>query len=288
MMFSPDARLEALDAASGGAAGLARSIVPGTLILLFAFYCSLVAILRLEGRPWLWSLLLLLSATALFVNFGRALWMVAAIGTAVAGLLMGPRVAVRLLLVGAICSLLLTFSLEVIKPEILSAAIDRLVSVEREGGMHTSFGWRLTENQYAWAKIEANPIAGIGLGGEYKPTLVPMSTFSEQTRYVHNAYLYILLKMGAIGLLLVLLNHFLLFRSAARFQALQARGSAPRVAISALLIAVPLLSFTQPELFSASTVAALAVLTPIALRVRIPVRDVPRVSPAPIVRDSRG
>ncbi|MGZ9713166.1 O-antigen ligase family protein [Glaciimonas sp. GNP009] len=270
--FSKGSRLEGLDAASGGITGLARSIVPGTLIILFAFYCALVAILRREGRTWLWVFVLLISMSALFVNFGRGLWAVTFVGSFIVAMLMGWRSTIRLFLVCVSAGILLISVLAVLKPEVLSALVYRVTSIRSEGGINTSFGWRLTENQFAWAKISANPVLGIGFGGEYKPRLIPNALFTEQTRYIHNAYLYILLKMGVIGLLVVLFNHVLLVCSVARGREFRESGTAPRLAAIGLLVAVLLLSFTQPELFSPSAMAALAVLIPIALRIRIPLR----------------
>ena len=283
--FSTGSRLEGLDAASGGMAGLARSIVPGTLIILFAFYCSLATILRREGRTRLWVFVLLITICALFVNFGRGLWAVTFIGTFIIAMLMGWRFTVRLFLVCVCAGILLISALTVLKPEVLSAVVHRVTSIKSEGGINTSFGWRLTENQFAWTKIRANPALGIGLGGEYKPRLIPNALFTEQTRYIHNGYLYILLKMGVIGLLLVLCNHVLLVHSLARGRVFRESGTAPRLAAIGLLVAVLLLSFTQPEIFSPSAMAAMAVLIPIALRVRIPVRCNIKIS---LSSDGRG
>lgn len=259
------ARLEELDAASGGSAGLSRSIVPGTLILLFALFTALAMVLRRNGHTLIWFFILMVVGAGLFVNFGRGMWAAAFVGCCITASLMGTRYAIRFLLGFTIFGLVLVTNIALMKPEILDATLDRVTSVQREGGMNTSFGWRVSENQFAWPKIKANLWTGIGLGGEYKPPLVPIATFSEQTRYIHNAYMYLLLKMGVIGLFAVLANHLFLLKSVISKNNLRQPGSALNLSMTSILVVVPLLSVTQPELFSMTAVAILAILSPIAL-----------------------
>lgn len=56
---------------------------------------------------------------------------------------------------------------------------------------------RMTENRYAIEKIVSNPVWGIGFNKPYRPHI-----YVNERRidwFVHNGYLWILLKMGLVG-----------------------------------------------------------------------------------------
>lgn len=62
--------------------------------------------------------------------------------------------------------------------------------------------WRYSESKYAIKAILKNPIFGIGIGNKYRPQL-----FGPEDRlmwYVHNGYLFILVKIGFVGLIFFL------------------------------------------------------------------------------------
>jgi len=195
--------------------------------------------------------------------------------------LLDRRSGLKLLLGALLATAIFVGASLVFKPELVSAAVDRIFSVGLEGGASSSFGWRLTENAYAFPAIRSSPVFGLGLGAEYKPRLIDYQLFTEQTRYIHNAYLFILLKCGFVGLFLVVANHFLLMATTLRIGRLSEVGSAPRVAFLGVLMAVPLLSFTQPELFSTSTISVLAILAPVAWVVNLSSRVA-----SPLLNDS--
>jgi len=81
-----------------------------------------------------------------------------------------------------------------------------------------SLQWREFENRSAMDSIIKNPIFGVGLGGRYREltTLQGEATgsytrgsleageISRFTRYVHNSYLSITVKMGIPGLLVLI------------------------------------------------------------------------------------
>ena len=56
---------------------------------------------------------------------------------------------------------------------------------------------RYIENKYALKEIKKHPIFGIGIGNNYRPLL---SGFDDKLAYyIHNGYLFILLKVGIVG-----------------------------------------------------------------------------------------
>lgn len=60
-----------------------------------------------------------------------------------------------------------------------------------------TLAWRWKEIQYAWMQIVQNPIFGIGLKTPYRPAFYKGD---QLTTYIHNAYLWIWLKTGLLGL----------------------------------------------------------------------------------------
>ena len=71
-----------------------------------------------------------------------------------------------------------------------------------------SLEYRKLENQYAFPQIAKNAVFGIGLSNDYRPKFYEVG--DDPTYYIHNGYLWILLKTGLIGLL-PLLWFFLVF-----------------------------------------------------------------------------
>lgn len=57
---------------------------------------------------------------------------------------------------------------------------------------------RLRENHYAFGKILEHPVMGIGFMEHYRP---PIGETDKTRHFIHNGYLWILLKMGIVGLI---------------------------------------------------------------------------------------
>ena len=60
-----------------------------------------------------------------------------------------------------------------------------------------TLSFRFRELAYAWPRIEASPILGIGFSVAYRPAYHAWDTL---TRYIHNAYLWLWLKAGLLSL----------------------------------------------------------------------------------------
>lgn len=61
-----------------------------------------------------------------------------------------------------------------------------------------SLDWRAKEIQSAWPQIVQNPIFGVGMNAPYR---LPFNRWDKLTYYIHNAYLWIWLKAGLLGLI---------------------------------------------------------------------------------------
>lgn len=267
--FSGESRVESLDEASGGISGIKRSLVPGVPLVLFCYFLSLQALLRGAGRRWAWGLIWLVTSLALFVSFGRGLWAVTALLSVVAAAMLGRRALFRFVSMGALIGGILVALLAVFQPDVLTGIFNRMTSLRHEGGASTSLGWRLTENHFAIPQILNNVWIGLGLGAEYKPRFVELRYFTEQTRYIHNGYLYVLLKMGGIGLVLYLAFYWTLLKTCLADRLFLKEEHAPKAATLLVLVAILLLNFTQPEFFTSVTIAAMATLIPVAHQARM-------------------
>ena len=267
--FSGESRVEVLDEASGGISAIKRSLVPGVPLVLFSYFLSLQALLRGSGRRWAWGLVWLVTSLALFVSFGRALWAVTVLLSVAAAAMVGRQALLRFLLLSGVIGAMLAGLLAVLQPDVLTGIVNRMTSVRNEGAASTSLGWRLTENHFAIPQIMNSLWIGLGLGAEYKPRFVELRHFSEQTHYIHNGYLYVLLKMGAIGLLLYLAFYWTLLRVCMADRLYLREEHAARAATLLVLVAVLLLNFTQPELFASVTITAMATLIPVAHQARL-------------------
>ncbi|MCC7545217.1 MAG: O-antigen ligase family protein [Aquabacterium sp.] len=267
--FSGESRVEVLDEASGGISAIKRSLVPGVPLVLFSYFLSLQALLRGSGRRWAWGIVWLITSLALFVSFGRALWAVTALLSVAAAAMIGRRALLRFILLSGVIGASLAALLAVLQPDVLTGIVNRMTSVRNEGGASTSLGWRLTENYFAIPQIMNSPWIGLGLGAEYKPRFVELRYFSEQTHYIHNGYLYVLLKMGVVGLLLYLAFYWTLLRACIAERFFLREEYAPRAATLLVLVAVLLLNFTQPEFFASVTITAMATLIPVAHQARL-------------------
>ncbi|MDE2400454.1 MAG: O-antigen ligase family protein [Burkholderiales bacterium] len=269
LLFTGDSRVELLDAGSGGIPGVARSLVPALQLVLFSYLFSLSAILRGGGKRWVWWFVLFSTMGALFVTYGRATWTITILLSFLVAALISRKAFGRFVLMSTVLLVVLGVLAHAFMPTLIEGAVSRMTSLGNEGGTSSSFGWRITENIFAIPQILNHPLLGLGFGAEYKPRLVETKFFTEQTRYIHNGYLYILLKTGFVGFLLYMGNYFYIVYSCFKGGKYRSKEYTSRVALGALLIGTLFLNVTQPDLFSASTIASIAVLAPAVLQTRL-------------------
>ena len=257
-------KLMALEEGAAVGALVVRSQIPGMVLVAMALFIVVSALGR-GGVHWtIGSAVVAILLFGLVSSFGRGLWAVSVVGVIAVIAAQGLRPLLRglslALVVGAICGISLYFA----KPDTFNAAIERIESVKKEGGRNTSLGWREVENDLARRKIEGNPLLGIGLGGEYRSAFGRLQEFSEQTRYVHNGYLYITLKLGVMAIALLAWIGVATIVAIGRVRG--RRWGLPWLppALVTALTAPYLLSFTQPEVMSASGVACIALIVGIS------------------------
>jgi O-antigen ligase len=268
--FIQDARVEGLVTLNQANSDIVRSTAGGGIyVIVFSILLLLARLMtRSISMPLALPILAALVA-AVVVTFGRGIW----IATMFVSLLMAFRLmrwkgVVNVLIAVTVGIAVAVTVLASFKPAIVGAALDRMVSTTQETlKRNTSLGWRAEEDRYAADHIVSSPLWGIGLGTPYKP-LVRMNgmtvTESDEvlTRYIHNAYLGLWLKLGVVGFFaalwlswatirrgLLLLEHL----TEPRMQSLTAAS------IGGFLVPV-ITSFTQPEWLTQTGIAFFALM----------------------------
>lgn len=234
---------------------LTRVQMQGYAFVMVGLAWAMVTAARGGRRLFLALPLMLFFAAALYVNFGRALWAWSILAVLMCGVVLGLRRAALLGSALVVLGALGLASLAMLRPAVIDSVVNRIASVADEGAIRTSGGWRKLENEASAARIVQSPLVGIGLGGEYRPWLSEIRTFSEHTRYVHNGYVFIAVKLGipALGVLLwlTLLPWWRAFRQR---REVRVGPQAMWYAVVASWLPVMGLSFTQPEIVTPQTV----------------------------------
>lgn len=194
--------------------------------------------------------MLLLSIVGLYVNFGRAVWTWAAVGVCLLFFFLPLQISKKLMPRFLIFVIIGIGAIYAIRPSAVERAIDRIASVQQEGGRSTSYGWRKLENQDGLSAIKNSPVFGVGLGGEYRRWIAEIREFEDHTRYIHNVYLFYAVKIGIPGsiLFIVLLINIWLIAVRTSRTAEESDQRYFAVAVSAALPAFFMLNITQPEL----------------------------------------
>jgi O-antigen ligase len=254
-------RVEELDSANNK--DITRSIAGGgTYIIIFSLYFLVNRLLEKRTSIFLTMPIVFMFLIALAVTYGRGVWLATGVGFIISAYLFrGMRGAVLVSMLGALFIIILYGSFSVVKPRIADAIYERASGFFTEVDHGDSLGWRKMENRLAITSIENNPFLGVGLGGEYKLTMSSRGSFLNETRYIHNGYLYYPLKMGLIA---AFIPFALIYGFVRTYR--ESRTS-PLIDDRALLAAtggafcVPVItSFTQPEWANISGIAAFSVL----------------------------
>lgn len=259
--------------------GITRVQMPGFLFVIFATLWISVASRFKEISTWLALPVLGLLAGGLIVNFGRALWLWTIISFLLSIFFVGKSKVVGYIAM-LVSVLLLGLSIVVIaKPEILNTVVERVASVQQEGGRGTSYGWREWENQDGLQMLRRNPVLGVGIGGEFRNWLGALRTFEEHTRYMHNSYLFLALKIGVPGLLALLFVFWRIWSIGRR--AVWSCEGMQRVSLLTCLALLPPclgLCVTQPELMSSPGVTFFALLATLTIFLSLPQTTAPALS----------
>jgi O-antigen ligase len=241
-------------------AGVARSITPGTFVLLFGLLVCVALYIGRAGRLALIPLIALFVLGLMF-TFGRTLMGVTLLVMLWMGWMLGAGRIIKLGIAGVIVGAVAIGGLAVLKPEIYYAMADRVSSVETEIRGGRSLNYRYVENRTALAQIEQSPLFGIGLGRDYRQGISEvLENVDVGSRYIHNGYLYVLLKQGVITFLMYAWFYAAaLMYARATFKGLhEPQDRAVVVAVFALMLMPILTSLTRPDWVTPASTAVYA------------------------------
>lgn len=193
-----------------------RIIPPGTTLIYIAFITAVCTIVFIN-RPILKSIhfyILPVIGTGILLTYFRSYWVAIIFSLSIFMVLISKRSKKRYiacLLIAVILMSIFSFTLLSIggRPkEQLISIFDRFTSLftgKKIFHMET-LNWRWIENKFALRQIVKHPLLGIGLGNDFRArtsyragALDPVVQYSSW--WLHNAYLWILMKMGLIGFL---------------------------------------------------------------------------------------
>jgi len=207
-LIPSEARVYNVTALGQELVGVARVSPPGSIIvyvMLFPAFILHVTPDYLKSRKWLSLIPVVLFSVATLFTFDRNMWVGAIIASAAFVLLSRLESSrfVLLVLVLVVAAIVAVFLVGVYFPRIHSVVdavflrFDSLFAGD-ELVYDSSTQYRLDENKAAMPVIEEHPILGIGPMAKYREPW-----YSEDTgaRYIHNAYLYILVDLGFAGLI---------------------------------------------------------------------------------------
>lgn len=259
-------RVGALETAGADQGDFTRVQLPGYPFIVWSILLITINLVKSKINPiYAFSILSILTF-ALLINFGRGLWFWTFFS--VVSTLFFYQRALRTKFILMLFGIMLAASsaICVVKPDFAEAIVVRFLSVKDENvntwGPKTSYEWRKLENKDAISALIKSPVFGVGIGGEYRFRIWELrNVFEDHTRFIHNSYLFLLLKLGVFGFF-----SFLFFTWKAWFFCLKEKNfKAPdfdSVLASSLCFfpAYAFLSITQPEFVNANSVMFFAVL----------------------------
>jgi len=215
-------------ASGGGGFGMVRIMPPGVVLVYFAMLLAFcLAVLTPQGR----AMRIFLVGQFVYLNIGllltytRALWLAAALAVGLSLIVLFPAYRAKLpryLATGFVLLLLLAallFGLLGTNPrESLGGArfarsfIERGMTIlaPQEALESNSLQWRAFETEVGLRALSEHPLMGVGLGDSYR-AITPLQgealgwmtrgdlsagVISRFTRFIHNSYLSIAVKMG--------------------------------------------------------------------------------------------
>lgn len=177
------------------------------------YYIAVVAstTFTFYSKPWKIRLLSLfiaaLSGTVLILTFSRGYWVTALFALVLLFLLSDIKIKLSMLTVIPLSLILVTLFFHIFLGNLTDifykTVSDRFTSLE--GFISdVSFMSRMSETKALFARCLENPIAGHGLGSTYMFYDITIN-YHKETWYSHNAYLFLLFKLGIVGLISYLL-----------------------------------------------------------------------------------
>jgi hypothetical protein len=181
-------------------AGVSRFPAPDDVFLMSSVMAAsfLVVWTSSRSRPkWLWALLVI-SLLGLVLSFVRGNWV--AFVASLFYLLLVLRVRERLRLVAGVLVLacLLTAGMAVVRPALLASVVTRALAVTAVQDRNVQ--WRLLENKAVETQIAQSPWVGNGLGKDYLFDWSRYGVAPYYKTYIHNDYLWLVHRLGLVGL----------------------------------------------------------------------------------------
>jgi O-antigen ligase len=256
-------RLEQAETLGKEYSGVMRSVTGSILLLLLGLFIS-IALYLVRARNFLLFPFMALCAAGLMFTYGRTLMAVSVISLLVITFMLGAKRIYKLAISSGIAIVIVISVLAVYKPDILFAVQDRLLSVQTELKSGDSLTYRLIENRTALPKVIDNPLIGIGLGHDYRQPMLaitPGNDADTQSRFIHNGYLYVALKLGIPALICYLLFITVYFVQARKTIRLltDTRHRAFLAASTGLMVMPLFTSLTRPEWMTASSTGVFAI-----------------------------
>jgi hypothetical protein len=191
----------ALNTADSIQHGITRSRFGGLVFLaVFSFVYTLARLSRKELSSWVAISILGIIGFAILVTFGRATWMGCFISVLVLSIWLGWRNFIHIWIILIPLGMIGIMSAFLIQPTFVDAIVTRAMSVGEEVHAGSSYEWRQRENKYAMQTIQKNPILGVGLGGEFKRPERDNIMQKMETHFLHNSWLWFILKFGVLGI----------------------------------------------------------------------------------------
>ena len=192
-----------------GQAYKATRILPPGQTLIFSMFTTLICVITFMHKPLLRSIYFYISlvvGAGLILTYNRNYWVAILFALSIFALLISGKsrrkltARVAAIIIVAVILFYTFLGIGGRSREIIVSFSDRFTSLfaGRRLFHSASLNWRSKENRYAVEHIKERPIFGIGLGSKYRPG----GTWrDDEGTYIHNGYLWILMKTGLIGFL---------------------------------------------------------------------------------------
>ena len=239
--------------------GVKRSDTSGNFlmvgVLVYIFYSFSQRHIR---RPILLVVAGIILVAGIGVGFGRGLWLSTIFAIPVLFFYSKASVYFRFSVGILIIFIILAIGVSIFKPDYAASIENRFLSIVEEVESGSSFGRRTLENQYALQRIEASPLIGVGIGGQVKPRDSESRGWEGESRYIHNTYVGIAVKLGLPGLFIALILVWIILHRT--FSATTRFSNDPALMFASFWIVVTttlLTAATQPNLIASSGVTSI-------------------------------
>jgi len=204
-----------------------------------------------------------LNAIGLLLTYERTFWLATVLGLGFIAFRAGFAQRMRLVVLGVGIVLVVAPMLSTLAPGALSAASERLLSLNQYGN-DDSVRYRFQEGRHVIDKIEDHPLVGWGLADQIFYGLPWLQTPPSAEYFAHNGYLWLSWKIGipAALLLFAVIGWAVASRPPPRIAPLD---RAVRLGAQASLLVMLVVSITFPSFSALNITAVSGVLLAICL-----------------------